>query len=159
MEKGIKNLTAAYKSALQRNRHRDRAGMPQMPRHQHCPYPSSVCPQQENDSGSSDTDAEYEVDYAAPAMPRMTAPITNPPIMTPPVSGMMPGEAAGYATANSYMQPRRRMSYQPIMMQQPMVPHHVHSMVPPHMLPVSQGQHISVHSMLSPSPPGDDEGE
>ena len=152
MEKGIKNIAALCKSAYRR----DDGGMEPFHHLQLCPYPSPVCA---SGFGDSETDAEYEVEYTHPRVPPPILPSTMVPITTPPASLMSSSGSSGYVPAPIYMQHHRRPSYQPISMPQPMVPSHGLLMGPMHMHPISQGRHMSIHSVLSPSPPGDEEEE
>jgi hypothetical protein len=128
MEKGIKNISAAYKSAMRKERGMVTQRHPD-PDHQH-----------DSGFGGSDTDAEYELDLA--------------PAMTTTV-----GESSGYI---AHIAPRA-----PIMHQQPQ-----YNLVPlqplpsqPMMLggrtmhPSSHGRNMSIHAMLSPSPPAEEDEE
>lgn len=151
MEKGIKNIAALYKSAVRNKDRDDRENRGGMPPHYLTPqslYPSPDCGRQERDYADSETDAECELDYAPPALPPQVA------------ATIASGESSGYVSASSaYLQHRPTHVYQPIAIQPAMYPAQAMMLRAQGMQPMPQGRSMSIHSMLSPSPPGDSEDD
>jgi hypothetical protein len=143
MEKGIKNISAAYKSALRKERG--------MVTHRH--HPSDP----DSGFGGSDTDAEYELDF-----PPSTTTVgeSSGDVSYISAASESSGNVSYMAAASAPLMHHhpQHHHYRPVPIQPMPVPEQ--SMIQLRgrtMHPANDGRGMSIHAMLSPSPPGDDE--
>jgi hypothetical protein len=124
--------------------------------HQHHLFQLYPSPKQDSGFEGSDTDAEYEVDYV-PSTMSMT--------MTMPTTATMASVAAsggssGYVSASSaFLQHHRTRSYQPILIQPANSSEQAMMMQTGATQRNNRGRNMSIHSMLSPSPPADEDDD